>query len=140
MTTYPTGVAQNHAAPGNPADLRPVGEQNWRMFATLKDAQSGLEMIQTASPDAFMVFAQSGQYSQFVYLTRNPSIRVRLAYGTAVPAEGGEPVLIQEFPSDIFDRHSKPQPFIDSVEPGKTPQLKCREIAPGLGELYWTTA
>jgi hypothetical protein len=139
MKSYPTGVAQNFSAPGVPPSLGPVVQQNWRMFAGPQDAKTGLDMIQTVAANAFMQPCYTSMYAQFVYVVTPPPIVVRIAYGSCVPIEGGDPVTIMEYPSDIFDRYASPQPFVDSVTYGQTPVLKCRTIAPGLGELYWTT-
>lgn len=137
MTSYPSGAMQNHAPPFAPPDLRPVGEQNWKMFSTLADAQIGLEMIQSVCPDAQMRDATEGQYSQFVYFDPNPDIRARLVSGTVFQGDGQPPLAILEFPSAIYDAFQNPRPFIDAYAPGMPHYLRVRAATPEIGELYW---
>lgn len=131
MKSYPSGVMQNYSTPNMPPDLRPVPETSWRRFSDLVDAQAGLDMIRQVVPNAQMKDATEGQYAQYVYFDPKSSIRCRLVYGKI-----GE-LAILEYPSDIFDRSHIPQPFVDSYSAGQTPVLKCRAVAPELGELYW---
>lgn len=139
MTSYPRGVLQNYAPPFAPLDLRPVPETSWKWFAPLEEAEKGLKMIQACASNAFMQWARNGQWSQYIYRRDPPDVAVRIAYGQAKDEKGNE-VLIEEFPSDIYDRWVKPQPFIDEIhqESQKPKVLKCRKAAEGLGQLYWT--
>jgi hypothetical protein len=139
MFTYPNGVLQNMAVQPGPPDLQAVPESNWRMFASLADAQQGLKLIIAVSPNATMEFANSGEYSQYVYATSTPDVCVRIANGRA-QAETGQWVGIQEYPSDILDRFIKPMPMIDKYTVGEPHVLKCQFIVPGLGQLYWAAA
>ena len=138
MKSYPVGVVLNTMAPGYPPKYSPVPEADWRMFAPLKEAEEGLEEIEAIALQAVMYDENSGMYSQFVYLLQPPDIRVRVAYGLAIPTDGGKPVKFTEYPSDILDRYSDPLAMIDTNVPGSG-FLKCRRVAadPSLGELYW---
>jgi hypothetical protein len=60
MTTYPTGVKQNYAAPGNPPNLQPVPQTSWKWFAPLAEAEQGLAMIRELATDAVMEIARAG--------------------------------------------------------------------------------
>jgi hypothetical protein len=101
------------------------------MFATLDNAKKGLQMIHKVAPDAQMKDATEGAYSQFVYDSKEPDIRARIAHGTV-----GK-LAIEEFPSDILDRNETPQMFVDHYQKGQEHVLKCREATPEIGELYW---
>lgn len=118
--------------------LRPIGEQNWRMFAPLADAQVGLEMIRSVVPNAEMKDATEGQYSQFVYFYENPDIRARVVTGTVEAY--GQTLRIEEYPSDIFDRYYQPQFFIDKYALGQPHSLQVGVAASGIGQLYWSSS
>lgn len=136
MTSYPSGAMQNYAPPYAPLQLQPVHQNNWRMFSTLADAQTGLQMIQSVAPNAQMENATSGMYGQFWYFEQDPDIRARIATGTV--DQYGQTLRIEEFPSDIFDRYYQPMPFVDQYQPGQPHYLRVGVAAPELGQLYWS--
>ncbi|HEY1242220.1 MAG TPA: hypothetical protein VGF16_16765 [Bryobacteraceae bacterium] len=133
MTEYPSGVLQNVAAPGKPADLQPVNQANWKWFSTQADADTTLGWVKALSPGAQMGDATKGQYSQYVYFDQtDPDVCVRVICGM----EDG--LFFVEYAGELFDAHENPRPFIDDYPDGETPtQLKIMQITPQLGQLYW---
>jgi hypothetical protein len=139
MKTYPLGVRQNFNVQPGPPNYGPVADENWKMFATSADAQSGLGMILGVIEEGVMVNAEvfGGIYAQFEYRIGN-DIRARICVGKAQDAQGNMDIL--EFPSDIFDRDKEPLPFIDTYTAGQAHVLKVQRVTRDLGQLYWAAA
>lgn len=145
MTSYPTGVAQNMAPPHCPLDLQPVPESSWRMFSTQAEADQGLGMIDSLCTKVTMVDAETlgGIYSQYIYsrIANLATIHCRVVNAEASDADGR--MEISEYPSDILDRDTTPNPMVDRYTVGQSHVLKVQRLTPsqgalaGLGQLYW---
>lgn len=139
MKTYPIGVRQNYNVQGGPPNYGPVAEENWKMFAPLPAATSGMEMILGVIDKGVMVPAEvlGGMYTQFEYRLGD-NIHARICVGNASDAQG--PMAILEYPSDIYDRNQHPAPFIDRYQPGQAHVLKVQRVTSDTGQLYWEAA
>jgi len=115
----------------------PVPQSLWKYFSTSVQAQ---EMLAKAAP-LLLPNVELQDWTQYfgqpmIVTGSNPDkVAIWVIVGTGMPGV----VDVQEFAGDLFDRQTKPNPFIDANGSGPAggPNLAL-EILSGVGQLHWT--
>ena len=116
MLTRPTNVEQRNPVTGDVFPVRPPG---WKYLCARADAQTLLSKV-AAIPGASVTLVDADPTEVYFVIEADDAPRNFEIQGT-IQLNKDTSITIDETAGWLFDRQSKPEPFVD-----------------GVGELYWS--